>query len=142
MRHLLLAAAAALSIAGCTAPNTNLTTMQLSGATTPLPPNYQDIAAKAVADLPVAEGAALAFSEPRNMLGETVFSPKRWYLCVAGVQPPSPKPAPKTVPVFTRVTEWVAPPQTHGRYDVIVIFNDKGHSSLRRTFDSELCHRA
>ncbi|UXN73116.1 hypothetical protein N8D56_19225 [Devosia sp. A8/3-2] len=141
MKNLLLAAAAAVSITGCTAPNTNLSTMQLSGATWALLPNYRDIAAKAVAHLPVAEGAALVFSELRNMLGETIFSPKRWYACVAGVKPPAPKPTPKTVPVVTRVTDWIAPPETHGRYDVIVILNDKGHTSLRRTFDSELCHR-
>ena len=37
-----------LLLASCTGPNTNISTLQLSGSTQQLPANYQELAIKAV----------------------------------------------------------------------------------------------
>ena len=128
-----------LLLASCTGPNTNISTLQLSGSTQQLPANYQELAIKAVEGLPVLPGQAATLSEPRTIVGTTAFSPKRWYVCAYGLAGPAPKPTtPK--PVLTMVDELFAPPQSDGRYDVIVVFSALGHTSLIKSYDAVLCN--
>jgi len=137
MRALILTATL-LALAGCAGPNTDIRNIQFSGDTAPLPTDYQARAAKAVADLPIAPGATLTFSEPRTVVGQTAFSPKRWYVCARGIAAPGAKPQ-GVKPITQFLDEWFAPAQSEGRYDVVVVFTAAGLTSLHKSFDAQLC---
>ena len=139
MRKLLGLIALSVLLAGCSGPNTNISTIQFSGSTEALPANFAELATKAVEALPVSPGQAVTLSEPRTIVGTTAFSPRRWYVCASGLAAPAPKPAtPK--PVLTYLDDLIFPPQSNGRYDVIVVFNALGHTSLIKSYDAVLCN--
>lgn len=138
MRYLVGILAVATILSGCNGPNTSLSTIQMSGATEPLPPNYVQIASKAVNELPIEAGSTLSFSKPRTIVGATMFSPRRWYVCASGIGSPGSKPV-ATKPVISYVDDWIAPPLSEGRYDVIVVFSSGGRTSLIKSFDAVLC---
>lgn len=139
MRFGLLAVAAVL-LAGCAGPNTNIRNIQFSGAENPLPSDYLERAAKAVAGLPIGPNARLTFSEPRTLVGKTAFSPRRWYVCAGGILSPGPKPV-SAKPLFELADEALFGAHPQGRYDVAVIFDQAGLTSLWKGHDAELCER-
>lgn len=130
--------AAGLILAGCTGPNTDIRNIQLSGAENDLPVDYRDRAARAVAGLPLADGAKISFSEPRTIVGATAFAPKRWYVCARGIQSPGPKPVGKK-PLLQIADEMLLGATPRGRYDVVVIFDQAGLTSLWKGYDAGLC---
>lgn len=73
---------------GCNGANTSLSTIQMSGATERLPPEYAQIATKAIAALPIDPDLTLSISEPRTVVGTTPLSPRRWYVCASGIASP------------------------------------------------------
>jgi hypothetical protein len=122
-------------LVGCSNHNVSPHTVQLSGETLAFPDNYEVEAARLVRD----RGADPEFarvSEPQPTLGETVFSPKRWYVCVKGVPAPTPKSA--ALPPVTELVEQVFSPEA-GVYDVLLIFSGRQRPSVREGYDSPLC---
>lgn len=136
--RIVILAAALLALAGCAGPNTDIRNLQFSGASAPLPADYRVRAAQAVADLPIEAGGVVTFSEPKTIVGQTAFSPKRWFVCARGIAPAGPKPG-GIKPLAQTIESWVAPPQSSGRYDVMVIFTAAGLTSLYKSFDAPLC---
>ncbi len=68
----------------CTNTNTSINNLQFSGETQPFPTNYRDQAARAVLGLPATTVGTLQVSYPQTILGQNVFDPKRWYVCIRG----------------------------------------------------------
>lgn len=137
MRSIILAAML-LGLAGCSGPNTDIRNIQFSGDTAPLPADYHARATQAVAGLPKVGDGAVTFSAPRTVVGQTAFAPKRWYVCAQGIAAPGPKPR-GVKPISQFIDDWVAPPKSSERYDVIVIFNAAGLTSLHKSFNAPLC---
>lgn len=137
MRFGLLATAAVL-LAGCAGPNTDIRNVQFSGAENSLPVDYLGRAARAVDGLPTAPGVEVTFLPPRTVVGVTAFSPKRWYVCAEGLASPGPKPS-GTKPISHFTDEWLFGARPQGRYDVIVFFNESGLTSLLKGYDAQLC---
>jgi hypothetical protein len=126
-------------LAGCTAQNTSLNRLQFSGDVTAFPEHYQAEAARAVinrgGDLKTAQ-----VSYPQKTLGESVFSPQRWYSCVRGL--PAPTRRPDRLPnIEEAIGGWFGPPARV--FDTILFFSSSDRMpSVRSGFDSPLCRDA
>jgi hypothetical protein len=117
LQKLLLTTALAGLLAGCADTNTGLNNLQFSGDSQAFPANYRDVAAHAMAGIPVAAGKTLEVSYPQPLLGTTATDPKRWYVCVRGL----------------------ATPVTTGIYEAIVIINAPYPPAVTEAFDAALC---
>jgi len=122
-----LAALLLLPVAGCTDFAPSVGGAQFSGAVLPLPADYRAIVGRAAAKFKVAPGQSLQISEPKTTVGVTALDPRRWYVCLAGVQPPAPRPG-QAAPA--------------GRYDVIAILEPIGPPGILHGYDSPLCRDA
>jgi hypothetical protein len=116
-----------LPLAGCTDFAPSMGGAQFSGATLPLPADYRAIVGRAAAKFKVAPGQGLRISEPKTTVGVTALDPRRWYVCLAGVQPPAPRPGQS--------------PST-GRYDTVAILEPIGPPGILHGYDSPLCRDA
>ncbi|HTN63500.1 MAG TPA: hypothetical protein VL147_18425, partial [Devosia sp.] len=134
-----LALATVICLAGCTAQNTNITTLQFSADTEPFPSNYQEIAAKAVADRHVAEGETLRVTYPLPLLGQTPFSAKRWYVCVRGLKPERPPTVPSRTNVWNLAESALNPSAETGIYEALIVISSAYAPSVRFVFDAGLC---
>lgn len=134
-RTLVIALAAAALLGGCV--NSSINTLQFSGATEPFPADYNAAAAKEIkARKIVASG--LQVSYPRTVLGETPFSPKRWYLCVLGV-PTSKTPA-TAWPNLTQLAEnALRRTPAPGVFDLLLFLHAGQTPGSVEAFDAELC---
>ena len=121
---------------GCASTNTAMHNLQFSGAAETFPADYNERAAKYVAELPV--GGSLIVSYPEMTLGETATSPKRWYVCVRGLAPQLPVET-GLKPVLETVEGMLGPKQGGPIYEVILIMRDSGVTSAIKAFDSPLC---
>ncbi len=118
-----LAGIAIMMLAGCDTVNTGMGNIQMSGDTLPLPKDYRATVAHAVAGAPVQAGRQLSISQPQTLAGKTAIDPKRWYVCVDGLQAPAP----------------AAGASTSGRYDTIVILQQTGLPDVLHAYGAELC---
>lgn len=122
---------------GCSNHNVSPHTLQFSGENVAFPENYQVEAARIVRDRK-ADPEFARVSEPQPTLGDTAFSPKRWYVCVRGI--PAPKPNSTRPPPVSEVVEnWITSRQPSGVYDVLLIFSGRERPSAREGYDSPLC---
>jgi hypothetical protein len=90
-------------LAGCT--ETTFTfggSAQVNQAIEPFPSNYLASAAVAVVGVPVEPGQKVAVSYPQPTIGTTAFDPKRWYVCVLGLEPSASAPDSPHIIVFRR----------------------------------------
>jgi hypothetical protein len=122
---------------GCSNHNVSPHTLQFSGDTVAYPEKYQAEAARIVRDRKADPGFA-RISEPQLTLGETAFSPKRWYVCVRGISAPKPK-SNRPPPAAEIVERWITSRQPARIYDVLMIFSGRERPSVREGFDSPLC---
>jgi hypothetical protein len=74
MRKLLGLIASSVLLAGCSGPNTNISTIQFSGSTEALPANFAELATKAVEALPVSPGPH--FRRGAGMSAHPVWQPQ------------------------------------------------------------------
>lgn len=123
-------------LAGCTAQNTSFNRLQFSGDVTPFPEHYQAEAARAVINAGGTVRTAQV-SYPQKTLGESVFSPQRWYSCVRGL--PAPKIRAGRLPkVEKAIAGWLGSPA--GTFDTVLFFSGNGRMpSVRSGLDSPLC---
>jgi hypothetical protein len=128
-------AATFLILVGCSSGIVSPHTLQFSGATLAYPENYQVEAARIVRDRR-ADPEFARLSEPQPTIGETAFSPKRWYVCIRGIPASTPKST--ALPPLTEMVENLYSPET-GVYDVLLIFSGRERPSVREGYDSPLC---
>lgn len=133
-RTLLLAMV--LGLTGCSGgSNSSISTLQFTGAEEPFPADY---AARAARYLGEERTPGVLVSYPRSVVGETAVSPRRWYVCLSGVQPPGPPPS-RAKPVLEAAFDLFRPGAARGVYNVIVFLRASGTASALRGFDSPLC---
>mgnify|MGYP003635642175 CR=1 FL=1 len=125
----------ALVLAGCTGANTSLNTVQLSGAEEAFPADYQ---ARALRYLGEQDRAGIQVSYPMTAVGETAFSARRWYVCLAGLTPPAP-PSTRLKPLVEMATDVVRPNPNPTVYHVILILRPGGSTTAIKGFDAPLC---
>lgn len=77
-------------------------------------------------------------SYPQATVGETALSPKRWYVCLSGVQPPGLPPT-SAPPLLDAATALVQPGSRRGVYHVLLILRASGTVSALKGYDSPLC---
>lgn len=82
MKRCVLAAVALSALAGCTTANHSIGSVQFNSEAEAFPNNYREVALRMVEGRETI--APLQISEPLTMVGETVFSPMRWYVCISG----------------------------------------------------------
>jgi hypothetical protein len=111
----------ALPLAACTEFAPTPGAVQLSGATYPLPADYRAAVARAAASLPMGSDRTLGISQPQTMVGATAIDPRRWYVCLDGVTPPT------------------ATPPRGERYDTIAVLEPIGPPIIRHGYASPLC---
>jgi len=71
-----------VSLTGCAPHEFGMSQMQLNGETEQLSESYQDRAVDAVgAKLSLANAQ---ISAPAMMVGDSMFSPRRWFVCILG----------------------------------------------------------
>lgn len=137
MIKFLVACSSAAILLGCSNHNVSPHTIQFASDTVSYPENYQVEAARIVRDRK-ADPEFARVSEPQPTLGETAFSPKRWYVCVRGI--PAPKPKSSSLPPVAEIVEsWVTARPAGGVYDVLLVFSGRDRPSVREGFDSPLC---
>ena len=131
MRLVLMILASALALWGCSGVNTSINTLQFSAAAEPFPVDYQSRALRYLSDRgPVG----VQVSYPQTLLGETVFSPQRWYVCLIGLPPPA------ASGVGARAAARDMKPVTYsGIYHEVLVLRANGTASAIRGFDSPLC---
>jgi hypothetical protein len=132
MRHIshlrpVLAALLLLPLAACNGFSPSVGGAQFSSAVLPLPANYRAIIGRAAAKFKTAPGQTLGISEPKTVVGVTALDPQRWYVCLAGVLPPPPRPG---------------QPAPTGRYDTVAILEPIGPPGILHAYDSPLCRDA
>lgn len=138
MRGLALLVIASL-LAGCSAQNTSISTLQFSAAANPFPEDYMSRAAAAL-DRMVAEDAPISISRPQTTLGPTAFAPQRWYVCVRGVPDSAMvRRKPKT-PLWDLVEDLADPASV--QEELVLIFGSSGEPSIRKSNGSPLCRHA
>ena len=125
----------ALALAGCAGANTSLSTVQVSGAEEAFPADYQGRALHYLAGQDIA---GVQISYPRTVVGETAFSPKRWYVCLDGLAPPVP-PSTRIKPVLDLAMDLARRDQTPAAYHVILILRASGSTTAITGFDAPLC---
>lgn len=120
------------TLAGCSGGN-----LQFSGEVQPLPANYRTAALAAIEGRPRA-GGELLISRPQTVVGQNVFSPRRWYVCVRGLKPPR---APVVGPdlLWPAVTRALGAPPPADIYDAIVFLPAGREPWVIDAFDAELC---
>lgn len=121
---------------GCASTNTALHNLQFSGDAETFPADYQERAAKYVADLPAA--GSLIVSYPETTLGVTAPGPKRWYVCIRGLEPQT-EAETGLKPVLEMVEGMLSPRSGGPIYEVILIMRDSGVTTAIKAFDSPLC---
>ena len=122
-------------MAGCTGANTGINTIQVSGAEEAFPADYQARARRYLAGQS-ATGAGVQVSYPRTVVGETAFSPRRWYVCLTGMVPPAPAPQ-RIKPVLEGLVDSAR--GASGVYHVVLILRPGGTATAVTGFDSPLC---
>ncbi len=125
----------ALLISGCSSQNANLATLQFSGDTGSFPQNYQEEAAR-VASNRGGDPKFVRVSYPNTTTGAWVGGPKRWYVCVRGLPPPTRPPR----------RNWTALAESTVRqqhladvFDVVLVFSGERRPAVTTGFDSPLC---
>ncbi|MHA6731184.1 hypothetical protein [Devosia sp. A369] len=136
MRTALIGLVAAL-LCGCSAQNTNFSTLQFSGETIPYPDDYKMRAARAL-ERQVAADVPIQISKPKIVVGANAFGPQRWYVCVRGA--PNSAPNRKKKPVWHIAEEWLDP--TIRRDELVLFYNATGVPSVRKSDGSPLCSDA
>ncbi|MET0905444.1 MAG: hypothetical protein ABWY10_05150 [Tardiphaga sp.] len=132
-------AALCTGLAGCTGPNTGISTLQFNGDTVAFPEDYQADAAKILANTPGASNnSSLTISTPQPTLGVTALSPKRWYACVRGITPPGPRPT-TWRPLVDVARTYLDPASNVGSYDAVVFYRGSGRPTVRFAWDAPLC---
>lgn len=135
MKKILLTMLCALALAGCTGANTSLNTLQVSGVEEAFPADYQ---ARARRHLGEQAMAGVQISYPRTVVGETAFSARRWYVCLAGLAPPGAPPS-SAKPVLEAAIDLVRPEADLGVYHTILILRPSGSTTAITGFDAPLC---
>lgn len=138
MRTPIAALTIATLLAACA--NSSLNTLQFSGASEPFPGNYQ---AQTALEIKARQLAALGLqvSYPQQVLGQSPFGPRRWYVCVLGVA--TSKTPPATWPNLTQLAQNAlrsTPPA--GVFNVILFLHPGQTAGLIEAFDAELCRDA
>jgi hypothetical protein len=129
--------AAALSLSGCGTMNTGISNIQMNDEAIPFPKNYKEVVAEAVEGRSTDE--PLLISEPQQIVGNGVFDPKRWAVCVRGLSSGNAKPARK--PLFD-ISDLTDVPATTGVYEAIIVFYKNGVGKPKMAFDPPLCRHA
>lgn len=138
MPRLLLILACVCVLACCSGANTSMNTLQLAGTAEPFPDDYPTRALRYLGEDPAA---GVMVSYPQTTLGDTVFSARRWYVCLSGITPPGP--APKGAkPLFEAAADLTQANAGRGIYHVILILRANGAVSAIKGYDSPLCRDA
>ncbi|MBS3847105.1 hypothetical protein KD146_00205 [Devosia sp. BSSL-BM10] len=124
-----------LTIAACSGANTGLHNIQFSGAAEAFPADYQ---VRARRYLGAEAGLTVAVSYPRLTLGETALSPKRWYVCLRGLEPTGSAPD-GFRPVLEIAENMMSAQSRPGTYDVVLVLRASGTSTAIKGYDSPLC---
>ena len=135
MLRILLILACAAALAACSGANSGVSTLQFSGAAEPFPSDYQARVLRYLGEQP-ATGATVSY--PQTTVGETAFSPKRWYVCLHGLAPSGPPPT-RLKPVLELAHDLVASRPVSGVYEVVLVLRASGTVSAIKGFDSPLC---
>ena len=135
--RILLVGAIIVLLGGCSAQNTNMSTLQFSNAATPFPDDYRSRAAVALKGQVGAE-IPLQISRPEPTVGASAFGPQRWYVCVRGV--PGSAPAAAKKPVWHLAEEWLDPAAR--REELVLFYNATGLPAIRKSDGSPLCNGA
>jgi len=135
MKKILLSLLCALALAGCTGANTSFNTIQVSGAEEAFPADYQLRARRYLAEQDLA---GVQISYPRTVVGETAFSPRRWYVCLDGLAPPAP-PTRRAKPLLEAALNLARPDVAADDYQVILILRASGSTAAIKGFDAPLC---
>lgn len=129
---------AGMLVAACAGSNSSLNTLQLSNEATPFPQNYQVEAARVVRNRS-GDPATVLVSYPRQIIGLTMMSPQRWYVCLSGM--PAPAPSTSLPRAADLAAQWVFKRGPENRFDVVLIFSREGsRPSVRTGLDSPLCN--
>jgi hypothetical protein len=130
--------AIAVLVTACSGHNTNLSTLQISGATAPFPENYQEEAARILRDRR-ADPEFVRVSYPQTTVGAGIGTLKRWYVCLRGIPAPAGPPRRN----WTALAEgWVRGQQLTDVFEVVLVFSGERRPAITTGFDSPLCRDA
>jgi hypothetical protein len=138
MFRLLVSFGLAALLVGCSSNNAGTNTLQYSPEARDYPYGYQIEAARVVQERD-ADPGFVRVSRPMTTLGETVLSPRRWFVCVRGIPAPAP-PSGFFAAVAQVFRAWFGPKDPGGIvYDVVLFFSGEQEVSIRDGFDLPLC---
>lgn len=127
-----------LALAGCTGQNTGPNTLQFNSETIPFPDDYMAAAAEVVSMSRVAEGATVLVSRPQPTIGVSPTSPRRWYVCIRGLEPR--RAPPDTLPPL--VDALFQDRSREEQFDTVLIFAGPRSPSVEQGYNSVLCRDA
>lgn len=131
---LLAFAIGAAMLSACSTQNTNLSTVQINQNALPYPENYRAMAHAALRER-AADETSIQISSPQTVIGRSMFEPRRWFVCVRGLEVAA---SPRSN-LWNAARSAVSP--TEGP-ELVLIYEGRGRPSINESAGSDLCRGA